>query len=415
MSSMTPGTKRSVQVAQKAPEAGVVTKALGPRQLSTFSYTDRAVQILNKLGIRMQAQNDAPILALLDAIAELDDKRVVAIARTLQQQSAFNQVVRDNIQGMEIANRHGEIVTAFDSIRTDGQKMVEWLDDGKIDFFEQIAMAWMTMRRGSIPDRFNKIKNVYLEVAKDTQVQVARERTILEAYQDYRFGLKQAQVDAQEVFKVAVEHLDQRKQELQEAHSIVEQYQGTDEAERVELELARDEALRRLQQEEERYQIVKDLNENLVIAYNAAEVVFARIQQISAIKERVLRQSVTFFGTNEIVFTALSASLTSLSGLNESTQTLEAMKDGMNKSLESLAGDARKQMDAGLRAGYGATVKAESLTALVDSIVDYQQSSYKLIEELREDSTRNAEEIERVVEDGKRRFADVVLKAGLEA
>ncbi|MGL5632376.1 MAG: hypothetical protein ACRDD3_08425, partial [Azovibrio sp.] len=100
---------------------------------------------------------------------------------------------------------------------------------------------------------------------------------------------------------------------------------------------------------------------------------------------------------------------------NESTQTLEAMKDGMNKSLESLAGDTRKQMDAGLRAGYGATVKAESLNALVDSIVDYQQSSYKLIEELREDSTRNAEEIERVVEDGKRRFAEVVLKAGLEA
>lgn len=84
-----------------------------------------------------------------------------------------------------------------------------------------------------------------------------------------------------------------------------------------------------------------------------------------------MQQSVSFFSTNEIVFTALSASITSLTGLSESTKTLEAKKDGMNKGIESIATSANKQLDEGLRAGYGSTIKADSLRALVVAIINY--------------------------------------------
>lgn len=381
---------------------------------SVVPYTDRAVQKLKKLGIIVAAQPDAPVMTLLDSISNLDNHRVVAIARTLQQQSGFNAIVRENISGLDIANRQGKIVAAFDSIRTDAQEMVVWLDDGKLDLLEKIKNGWMILVRGSIPDRFNKIKQTYLDVAKSAGEQIERERTILDAYQDYRFGLKQAQIDSQELLILAEQRLDQCKQLLQQAYDARENATTAEPVEQSRLELVRDEALRVMQKEDERYQIVKDLAENLLVAYNAAEAIFARLQQTSSTKERVYRQSVTFFSTNEIVFTALSASMTSLDGLAESTKTLEAMKAGINQGLETIANAGNRNLEAGLRAGYGSTIKAESIRSLVNAIVSYQESSYQLIEELREESASNSKELEEIVEDGKRRFSEIILKASVE-
>lgn len=374
------------------------------------SYVDRAVQSLNKIGITIKPQADAPILKLLDNVSEIDKDRIIAIARTLQQQSAFNAVVREQIDGMEVSQRYTKIVGHFDNIRTDMQQMISWLEDGRLDFFEKIKMGWMTLQRGSIPDRFNLIKKTYLEVSKDTGAQVEREHVILNAYQDFRLGLKQAQITAEEVVQIASSHLEESKQKLTTAMAAVNSYNSDDHLGIARLELQRDEALRNMQEEDSRYQIILDLANNLTISYNSAEAVFARLQQTTSVKERVYQQSVSFFSTNEIVFTALSASITSLTGLSESTKTLEAMKNGISKGIESIATTGSKQLEEGLRAGYGATIKAESLRSLVESIVNYQESSHQLIAELRNESISNAKEIDRIVEDGKQRFNNIILK-----
>ena len=322
----------------------------------------------------------------------------------MQQQGAFNEVVREQIDGMTVSQRYTKIVNNFDSIRTDMEKMVGWLDDGRLDFFEKVKIGWMTLQRGSIPDRFNAIKKTYLEVSKDTNHQIERERIILDAYIDFRFGLKQAQIAAEEVVQIAAARLEQCKEELASAMAAVDEYHSDDHVGRARLELARDEALRNVQQEDSRYQIVLDLSNNLTVSYNSAEAVFARLQQTTSVKERVYQQSVSFFSTNEIVFTVLSASITSLSGLSESTKTLEAMKEGMNKGIESIASMGNKQLEEGLRAGYGSTIKADSLRSLVEAIVNYQESSHQLITELRNESINNAKEIDRIVEVGKERL-----------
>ena len=375
-----------------------------------ITYVDRAVQMLNKIGILIKPQSDAPILKLLDHVAEIDKNRIIAIARTLQQQSAFNEVVREQIDGVHASDRYTKIVVYFDSIRADMEKMLNWLDDGKLDFLEKIKMGWMTFIRGSIPDRFNLIKKTYLDVAKETGNQIERERVILNAYQDFRFGLKQAQILAEEVLEIATARLEECKQKLSLAIAEVDNFTDNDNLARARLELLRDEALRNLQKEDSRYQIVLDLSNNLMVSYNSAEAVFARLQQTTSVKERVYQQSVSFFSTNEVVFTALSASITSLNGLSESTKTLEAMKDGMNKGIESIAKIGNKQLEEGLRAGYGSTIKADSLRALVEAIVNYQESSNQLIAELRNESIDNAKEIDRIVEDGKQRFNNILLK-----
>ncbi|OTQ33980.1 merozoite surface protein 3b [Gilliamella apicola] len=374
------------------------------------TYVDRAVQVLNKIGIILKPQTDAPILKLLDNVTEIDKNRVMSIARTLQQQSAFNEVVREQIDGVQVSQRYTKIVNHFDSIRTDMEKMIGWLDDGRLDFFERIKIGWMKLQRGSIPDRFNLIKDTYLEVSKETGNQVERERIILNAYQDFRFGLKQAQITAEELVNMATARLEDCKNKLSLAIAEVDNFNSDDHVARARLELIRDEALRNVQQEDSRYQIILDLANNLTVSYNSAEAVFARLQQTTSVKERVYQQSVNFFSTNEIVFTALSASITSLTGLSESTKTLEALKDGMNKGIESIASAGNKQLEEALRAGYGSTIKADSLRSLVEAIVNYQESSHQLISELRNESIENAKEIDRIVEDGKQRFNNIILK-----
>lgn len=372
-----------------------------------MKYLDKALGALHDMGL-VPTEDDgqeAPIIVLLDLISDLDQDRIAAIARTLDKASLFNDVVREQVQAMEIGQRYEEITNSFNSIRDDAKKMVEQIEDGRLDTFERISNVWMKVTRGDIASRFDKIKEIYLDVTASTNDQIQRENRILEAYQDFRGALKESEVLALEVLKKADAKLQEAKDALSASMKIVEDYAGDDVAERARLEMARDEKVRVLQNGEKRYQIAKDLSDNLTVSYNTSEVIMARLLQTTTAKERVYGQAITFFGTNEVVLTALSASFTGLFGLHEGTQTIEAMKDGVSKSLEDLAEVGGKVQEAAIKAGYGPTIRAESVKKLVDSVVNWQSRSYEIIAEMRKLSTQNAEEIRSAVEDGKRQLA----------
>jgi hypothetical protein len=309
---------------------------------------------------------------------------------------------------MQIGERYKIITSGFDSIRDDAKRMVDQLTDSKLDLLERATNVWMKISRGDIADRFDKLRSTYLEVTKDTKDQVDREHAILEAYRDYRGALKQAEVLALEVLKVATGKLDEARAALKGATEKVATFAGTEPADRARLELERDERLRRLQDEEKRYQIAKDLSDNLTISYNTSEVVMARLAQTSSAKERIYAQSITFFSTNDSVLTALKASFTGMFGLHESTATLNAMKEGVSKSLETLSEVGDKVQEEALRAGYGPTIRADAVKKLVESVVNYQERAQGIIEEMRKAATQNSAEIRDAVEDGKRRIAKLV-------
>jgi hypothetical protein len=306
---------------------------------------------------------------------------------------------------MEIGERYEDITNAFNSIRNDAKSMVEQIEDGKLDTFERVSNVWMKVTRGDIATRFDKIKETYLDVTASTNDQIQRENKILEAYQDFRGAMKESEVLALEVLSTAETRLQAAKDALAESMAAVEAFSGDDAAARARLEMARDEKVRALQNEEKRYQIAKDLSDNLTVSYNTSEVVMARLLQTTTAKERIYAQAITFFGTNEVVLTALSASFTGLFGLHEGTQTIEAMKDGVSKSLEDLADIGGKVQEAAVRAGYGPTIRADSVKKLVDSVVNWQTRSHEIIAEMRVMATKNAEEIRGAVEDGKRQLA----------
>lgn len=376
---------------------------------TALQYLDKAMGGLKQLGLVPGGKSGAaPIVALLEQISDLEPDKVAAIARTLDQASLFNDVVREQVAGITVGQRYEDITKAFNTIRDDAKSLVDQYADGKISTMERVSTAWMKMTRGDIASRFGKIKDVYLEVQDETANQIDRERKILEAYLDFRGAMKQSEVLALEVLKTAEGKLNEARAAVAEAVATLGAYAGTDAAERASLELNRDEKLRFLQNEEKRYQIAKDLSDNITIGYNTSEVVMARLVQTTTAKDRVYAQSVSFFSTNEVVLTALTASFTGMHGLHESTQTLEAMKKGVNQSLEVLADIGGKVQEAAVKAGYGPTVSAASVKMLVDSVVSYQERTQTIIAEMRKLATENSEEIRVAVEDGKRRLTKLV-------
>ena len=376
---------------------------------SPMIYLDKAMEKVRDLGLVPEGTKERtdPMVNLLNQISDIDEERIIAISRTLNQASFFNDVVREQVEAMDISTRYEDITNAFNSIRDDAKNMVDQLDDGKLSTFERVSNVWMKATRGDIASRFGKIKDTYLDVTDSTNDQIQREQLILDAYQDFRGAMKESEVLALEVLKKAEGLLESAKAEVNEAMKTVEGYQGEDAVERARLEMARDEKVRDLQNTEKRYQIAKDLSDNLTVGYNTSEVVMARLLQTTNIKERLYAQSVSFFSTNEVVLTALTASFTGLFGLNESTKTIEAMKEGVNQSLEVLSEVGGKVQEAAVRAGYGPTIRADSVKMLVESVVNFQEKSRSIIEEMRAKSTANAKEIREVVEEGKQKMAQL--------
>lgn len=372
-----------------------------------LQYLDKAMGAIKQLGIWPEQSAEQPITGLLNEITGLDENKVILIGRTLTQASAFNEVVRSQVAAMNVGERYEDITNGFNSIRDDAKGLVDQLDDGKLDLMERASNVWMKVSRGDIATRFDKIRDIYLDVSKETKNQVDREHTILEAYRDFRGALKQSEVMALELLDVATKKLDEKKATLSGASDALAKFTEGTPADRAKLEMDRDEKLRDLQNEERRYQIAKDLSDNLTISYSTSEVVMARLMQTTQAKERVYQQAISFFSTNETVFTALSASFTGLFGLHESTQTLNAMKEGMSKSLETLSEIGDRVGEEAIKAGYGPTIRSDAVKKLVDSVVTFQEKSRLIINEMRVSATKNSAEIRDAVEDGKRRLAQL--------
>jgi uncharacterized phage infection (PIP) family protein YhgE len=372
-------------------------------------YLDGAVDVLKKFGFLDRVQEESQLAVLLEDVVQVDEARVVAIAKTVRHMSAFNDLVRERVQDMKVSDRYADITQKFDSIREDAKRVLAQLSDGKIDFKERMSNWWMRLRRGTTHDRFEEIKKMYQSVSRDTKGQLENEEQIIDAYIDFRFALKEAEILSQEVLKRQTEILETSKQAVKTTSGAVKSYRG-DAAGKSRLELQRDEARRAFEQEDKKYQLIKDVAENLSVGYNVGETLVAKLKQTHDIKDQVLRRSVAFFTTNEHVFTTLDAVYTSQLGLHETTQTLEAMKTGANKGLESVAELGVELERSALKAGYGSVYSPQSVQKLVDAVVSYQEESRQMINQFRGESTQNAIEIARIVDDGKRRASEAISK-----
>jgi hypothetical protein len=372
-------------------------------------YLDQALKVLDKYGI-IPKEGESKLVSLLTEVAPIDEPKVLAIAKTVNYMHSFNEMVRENVEAIHFSDRYDKITELFDSIRDDSKKLIKQLDDGKIDGKEKLGNLWMKLVRGTPHKRFDKIADLYDSVSKDTHVQLEKELAIMEGYLDFRTAIKESEILSHEVKKKQVGIRAQAEDAFKKAIVVVQDYKEADDAEKARFELARDETKRAFDTEDRKYQLIKDVAENLTIGYNVGETLVAKLKQTHDIKDQVYRKAITFFTTNEHVFTTMDAVYASQHGLHEQTQTIEAMKQGANKGLEDIAELGDKLEKAALKAGYGSTLNPASVQKLVDAVVNYQVESVALIKQLRIESDKNAKEIAAIVEDGKKRFQDAVFK-----
>ena len=193
-----------------------------PAATAPIKYLDRAMATLRSLGLAAPQDNNAPAIALVSQLSTLDQGRVVAIARVLQQSGHFNAVMRDEISSAKVSDRYTEIIRAFDSIRDDASTMVEQVRDGRIDMGECLQNLWMKVTRGDIPSRFEKIRRTFLEVSRDSAEQLQRESRVLEMYGDFRLSIKDAEIQAHELLKLQEQALADAREALKQAQQRVE-------------------------------------------------------------------------------------------------------------------------------------------------------------------------------------------------
>ncbi|QEG39750.1 cell surface protein [Roseimaritima ulvae] len=396
------------QAQQSAPAP---TSAESQQDTGTMrKYLDRAMVVLDKFGISSEEEASSELISLLEGVKHVDEPKVLAIAEVIKHMSTFNRLVRENVENIQVGNRYMEITQLFDSVREDSKMLIAQLDDGKISGTEKFQNWWMKIRRGTPADRFEKIKDVYVDVSKDTKAALASEDAIMEGYIDFRFALKEAEVLARELLDTHAPILEAAKKGLSDAQQALDEFSGDDQGGQSRLELARDEARHRFEQEDRTYQLLKDIAENLEIGYDVGETLITKLRQTHDVKDRVYRRAVTFFTTNEHVFTILGTVYTSQQGLHEVTQATEAMKEGVNKGLEDVAELGRELERAALRAGYGSTINPESVQKLVDAISGFQIESLEMIAELRKESDQSAKQIRSAVETGKKKYQQTLAK-----
>ena len=373
-------------------------------------YLNDAVQVLKDFGVDSKSGAPQELISLLEGVKHLDEAKVLAIADVIQHMGAFNALVRENVESIEVGNRYLQISQEFDSVREDSKRLIAQLDDGRISGTEKLSNWWMKIRRGTPNDRFEKIVEIYSDVAKDTKEALKSEDRIMDAYIDFRFALKEAEVLARELLDAHAPRLEAAQKALSDAQEALDSYTGSDEGGKSQLELARDESRQKYEDEDETYQLLKDIAENLEIGYDVGETLISKLKQTHDVKERVYRRAVTFFTTNEHVFTILGTVYQSQHGLHEVTQATEAMKDGVNKGLEDVANLGRELERAALKAGYGSTINPESVQKLVDAISDFQIESLEMIAQLRQESEESTRAIRKSVEEGKKKYQETLAR-----
>ena len=383
--------------------------AFVPRPLPRL---DRALAVLRSAGVPLPARKEglAALTGLSKDLLRFGEAEVTTIVRVLSETQLFNELVRTQLNGTSAGERYVKIAEDFDSIRRDSKRMLQQMEDGKLSIADRLGNSWIRIRRGDINDRFNRIRETATDIHRASEDTVARMRSILEAYGEVRLGLQESRILSSTVRDRAREAFQAAQGELTVAAAALQgiiDAQG--EARAVqEATLARDIRLQEVQEAERRFQMAEDLFNNLSIAYNAGDAIMVRIRQTADVQQRVWTQSVTFFGTNESVLTALSVSTIHLRSLHETTQGHKALKDGINEAIKDLASTGTKVLEAGLREGYGPTVDAAAVRELIESIVTYQEQSYAIKDEMRQLAQANEAEIHKVTEEGRKRLTHLL-------
>lgn len=381
---------------------------------SALVTMQKAVSMIEQVGLKLPtvSSSEQPINELLGRLAPLDPKseRIGQLAQVFAKMEAFNALIRENTSEISVADAHVKIAQRFDSVRSDVKDEIDREMKNNKNLLTKVIAWIIKMRRGSIQDRYRAIQADSKKVMLESKDDIQKARNILEGYENARFSFKEASLLANDLVKEASADWENAKESLRAAQEKVDNTPKENEREYNEAQLARDIKQRELREAEGRFQIAKDLSEEMSNNYNVGQAIMARLVQLTETKDRVFQKSSVFFVTADNILTGLGATLTQTKNLNTSTKVLEAMSDGINKGLEDLGQTGDEILRRGVRAGYGVTIRAESLKTLLTAIEDFQASTLEEVALLRKESQENTRLIENDTENTRRRLVEIASR-----
>lgn len=369
-----------------------------------------AIDLVKSLKLYNDEKKPGEMIAVIEEVKDVDPDQVFFIARTLAEQVTFDSIVMKKIGGIAVGDDYKEINEAFASLRKDLKEAAENAADGEEGIFDKLVGFFKEMTKGGVDDRWARIEQTFERVTSTLAAQLKAEKEIMLAYQMFRGALGQSQVAALNVKAALQAQLDAAKAKSKAAQDALDAAQSADDATKVSLQIARDEANNGVAKAESRYDVGKDLAEHLMIAYNVSEVTMKKYEGLTNLKDRVHKRMVSIYSTNRVTLASFKAVYSAAVGLAEGTKTLDAMTGGMNDTLNDLAdltGDINKKA---IKSGYGATVSPEAMRNFTQAMLKEFDEFDSLVAESRAEATRSAEEIRADGEDLQRRYTAMVTK-----
>ncbi|MFZ5955504.1 MAG: hypothetical protein ACOYT4_03690 [Nanoarchaeota archaeon] len=374
------------------------------------TYLEKPITLLRQAGFL--DEKESPLVNLLEGIKEIDEPKVLAIAQVIQYIDQFDTYIINNTQQMHVDDRFNQITQHFQLIREDAKMLREHQSDHHISLSEKIKEKAVEFKRGTIPDRMQKIKEIYSGVCKDTQAQINIVSNILEAYLDFRTAIKQSEGIACELKEFQKSKLEQAKENLKSAQNLLENYKEENQQKKIEFEIARDNAIRTAKVEENKYNLLEQIAQHLGTAYQIEEVGIQKVEQTNSVKKQIYMKAVAFYETNKPVLSIMGLALTTEEGLFEATKTIEIMKEQMDSTLQDLAEFGKVDVHSA-QVAHESMYKPETIERLINAINQYEREIGNTVTEARKQAEQDFLRISQSVEAGKKERVKIIT-ANLE-
>ncbi|MBU0979420.1 MAG: hypothetical protein KJ709_01320 [Nanoarchaeota archaeon] len=364
--------------------------------VSLGKIVERTAQFLADHGVT-HTDEENPLVGILDDLEPIDPEEIGQIAMVVQYMSEHNAFVREQIKAMPYDDRHNRIEDNFKSI-IDDLKIVEgqYADDNRISTFERWHNRIRHAIKGTTHERFEDIRNLYLEIAADTRERLQHQAVVLGNYSQYRKALKMAEGKAHGVKKTQKGNYDAAVNAMGLAAQTLADYKGDDGEERSRLEGIRDDAITKKNEEVLRYDRIKRIAEFMTVGYNLGDMLMVKLTEKKALEQLNYDSSVTLFQTHEGVFTALDLLLTVDQGMREQLGGKEELIKGTESAIDYVMNQSFDLDVAVATAGYGDGMDRKVAEKLKQHLVEYLTKMEQVKEDNRKISTETAETYDRV-------------------
>lgn len=378
-----------------------------------------AARVLNTIGIQLEIDSLAQkaTLSQIEELAVYGQDEAGQLRDVVERINAFDQLVTDNLRAMNVGERYNDIRENFETIIKDLERKLKGAESNNagakwIDRLQSRLSHW---RRGSIKDRFDKIKVVSEAVFADAEGQITHENAIIEAYRDYREALRDSGTIAQLIKERAEADRNEVKEEMTK---LIEQLNAAQDSGAETLTIAAlqqqaDEAKRHFDYADRRYEIATSLQQKLTTTYGISEAVMTRYTQTAEVRERLQRESALYYSVNAGVMTTLMATYHQLESINESTQVLKQMQEQSKNAMESLSrhgGTANKVVKDAQEVALKTYFTAEDMRKLYTSTVEFRIAQARDYARLREERDKNFVEVKKAIQEGQRALSEVDVR-----